>query len=180
MVRFPASLATRQNDYSWSNINVSLSPEKDMKSFAHEMQLTNYRCTQTIEIVSTQRGCYELLRGASKVPLLYPGGDSLDVSLHVLHVAALQLEDDVLFVGRLGLLEDGLEDLTLDVVLQFLATVASVTARGLSVTSEVRNFKGRGVEGLFIYSSCILTYAGSLKGGEGRKGGRKNENWSFL
>lgn len=57
-------------------------------------------------------------------PLFSPMHDLLQVVLHVLGSVAGKLVDNLLTVGLHGFLIDGLEDLTLHIVLQLLSRVA--------------------------------------------------------
>lgn len=57
-------------------------------------------------------------------PLFSPMHDLLQVVLHVLRSVAGKLVDNLLTVGLHGFLIDGLEDLTLHIVLQLLSRVA--------------------------------------------------------
>lgn len=60
-------------------------------------------------------------------PLLSPLHYLLQVALQVLRSVAGQLVDNFLTVGLHGLLVDGLEDLTLHIVLQLLSCVTPVS-----------------------------------------------------
>lgn len=78
-------------------------------------------------------------------PLLSPLHDLLKVTFQVLRRVTGQLVDDLLFVGLHGLLVNGLEDLTLHVVLQLFPCVAPVsdTTRREAVSNRRRcNFAG--------------------------------------
>lgn len=59
-------------------------------------------------------------------PLLHKVTDNVHVSFQVLGHVAVQLMHDATRVAFLGLLQDGLEYLTLDVVRELLPTVAPV------------------------------------------------------
>lgn len=68
-------------------------------------------------------------------PLLHPLAHLLQVPLQVVRTVAGQLVDDVLAVRLHGLLQDGLEDLTLHVVLQLLPRVTPETTNNSEAAS---------------------------------------------
>lgn len=63
-------------------------------------------------------------------PLLSPLHYLLQVLFHVLWSVAGELVDNLLFVSLHGFLVDGLEDLTLHIILQFFPHVASASHTG--------------------------------------------------